>query len=144
LPLSDGAGPAKLHALPFMASDVAAIDAERQLLSADVVDRAASGLGVAAHGADPERAARMDPAVIGTGAGILLPFMASDVAAIDAERQLLSAEDGLYIRTIRDGQLSLFCPLEAEDAGPAPSLRGNSNRRFSRISTHHAVSVAGS
>jgi sugar lactone lactonase YvrE len=36
---------------------------------------------------------------------------------IDAERQLLSAEDGLYIRTIRDGQLSLFCPLEAEDAG---------------------------
>ncbi|APX83497.1 gluconolaconase [Methylorubrum extorquens] len=46
-----------------------------------------------------------------------LPFMASDVAAIDAERQLLSAEDGLYIRTIRDGQLSLFCPLEAEDAG---------------------------
>ncbi|EHP91145.1 SMP-30/Gluconolaconase/LRE-like region-containing protein [Methylorubrum extorquens DSM 13060] len=46
-----------------------------------------------------------------------LPFMASDVAAIDADRQLLSAEDGLYIRTIRDGQLSLFCPLEAEDAG---------------------------
>lgn len=46
-----------------------------------------------------------------------LPFMASDVAAIDAERHLLSAEDGLYLRTIRDGRLSLFCPLEAGDAG---------------------------
>ena len=46
-----------------------------------------------------------------------LPKMVSDVAAIDSGRQLLSAEDGLYIRTVRDGRLSLFCPLEAEDAG---------------------------
>ncbi|MEH3117659.1 MAG: SMP-30/gluconolactonase/LRE family protein [Methylorubrum populi] len=46
-----------------------------------------------------------------------LPFMASDVAAIDSGRHLLSADDGLYVRTIADGRLSLLCPLEAEDAG---------------------------
>ena len=46
-----------------------------------------------------------------------LPFLASHVAAIDPERQLLAAEDGLYIRSIRDGALSLHCPLEAEEAG---------------------------
>jgi sugar lactone lactonase YvrE len=46
-----------------------------------------------------------------------LPMMVSDVAMIDSSRHLLAAEDGLYIRTVRDGQLSLFCPLEAEDAG---------------------------
>ncbi|KMO42548.1 gluconolaconase [Methylobacterium tarhaniae] len=46
-----------------------------------------------------------------------LPFLASDVAAIDAHRQLLSAEDGLYVRTISDGSLSRLCPLEAEMAG---------------------------
>lgn len=51
-----------------------------------------------------------------------LPFMASDVAAIDAERHLLSAEDGLYLRTIRDGRLSLFCPLEMP--APAPTTGG--------------------
>ncbi|MFG5119878.1 SMP-30/gluconolactonase/LRE family protein [Methylorubrum sp. POS3] len=46
-----------------------------------------------------------------------LPFLASDVAAIDARRQLLSAEDGLYVRTIADGALSRLCPLEAENTG---------------------------
>ena len=53
-----------------------------------------------------------------------LPVMASDVAAIDAGRQLLSAEDGLYVRTIRDGRLSLYCPLEADD----PGTRSNDGR----------------
>ena len=46
-----------------------------------------------------------------------LPLMVSDVARIDPGRQLLSAEDGLYIRTVRDGGLRRFCALEAEDAG---------------------------
>lgn len=46
-----------------------------------------------------------------------LPFLASDVAAIDADRQLLSAEDGLYIRRIADGSLNRLCPLEAETNG---------------------------
>jgi sugar lactone lactonase YvrE len=46
-----------------------------------------------------------------------LPFMASDVAAIDADRQLLSAENGLYIRTLADGRLTPYAPLEADDHG---------------------------
>ncbi len=53
-----------------------------------------------------------------------LPVMASDVAAIDDRRQLLSAEDGLYVRTIADGGLSLCCPLEADD----PGTRSNDGR----------------
>lgn len=46
-----------------------------------------------------------------------LPVMVSDIAAIDAGRHLLSAEDGLYVRTIVDGRLRLFAPLEADDSG---------------------------
>lgn len=45
-----------------------------------------------------------------------LPFMASAIAAIDDERHLLAAEDGLYVRTIVDGGLVLLCGLEADDA----------------------------
>lgn len=45
-----------------------------------------------------------------------LPFMASAIAAIDGERHLLAADDGLYLRD-RDGKIALHCPLEAEDAG---------------------------
>lgn len=43
--------------------------------------------------------------------------MVSDIAGIDADRHLLSAEDGLYVRTIADGRLTLFAPLEALDSG---------------------------
>ncbi|GJE56849.1 MULTISPECIES: SMP-30/gluconolactonase/LRE family protein [Methylobacterium] len=46
-----------------------------------------------------------------------LPFMASAVAAVDGERQLLAGENGLYLRIIADEKLSLHCPLEADDAG---------------------------
>jgi sugar lactone lactonase YvrE len=46
-----------------------------------------------------------------------LPLMASAVAAVDETRHLLAAEDGLYLRSLRDGGLTLFCPLEAERAG---------------------------
>lgn len=53
-----------------------------------------------------------------------LPVMASDVAAIDPNRQLLSAEDGLYLRTVADGALALYCPLEADD----PGTRSNDGR----------------
>ena len=42
--------------------------------------------------------------------------MASALARIDAERQLIVAEDGLYIRAISDGHLTLYCPLEADNA----------------------------
>jgi len=53
-----------------------------------------------------------------------LPFMASDVAAIDPGRHLLSAEDGLYVRTVADGRLVLYAPLEADD----PATRSNDGR----------------
>jgi sugar lactone lactonase len=46
-----------------------------------------------------------------------LPLMASVVAFIDDERQLLATENGLYIRNIVDGRLALLVPLEADDAG---------------------------
>jgi len=42
--------------------------------------------------------------------------MASALARIDAERQLIAAEDGLYIRTIGDGRMTLYCPLEADNS----------------------------
>ncbi|KQP77446.1 SMP-30/gluconolactonase/LRE family protein [Methylobacterium sp. Leaf117] len=44
-----------------------------------------------------------------------LPVMASAVAAIDEGCHLLAAEDGLYVRSLGDGTLARFCPLEADD-----------------------------
>ncbi|MDP3896835.1 MAG: SMP-30/gluconolactonase/LRE family protein [Mesorhizobium sp.] len=43
-----------------------------------------------------------------------LPVMASAIAAIDAERQLLVAADGLYVRDRSTGRLTLHTPLEAD------------------------------
>jgi sugar lactone lactonase YvrE len=42
--------------------------------------------------------------------------MASALARIDAERQLIAAEDGLYIRSIGDGSMTLYRPLETDNA----------------------------
>ena len=36
-----------------------------------------------------------------------LPFMASAIATIDADRQLIAAEDGIYVRDVRTGALTL-------------------------------------
>lgn len=44
-----------------------------------------------------------------------LPVVGSALAAIDAERQMLVCEDGLYIRNVADGALSLHTPLEADN-----------------------------
>lgn len=44
-----------------------------------------------------------------------LPFMASALATIDAERQLVAAEDGLYVRERASGRLTLHTPLEANN-----------------------------
>ena len=44
-----------------------------------------------------------------------LPFMASAIATIDADRQLIAAEDGIYIRDVRTGALTLHTPLEADN-----------------------------
>jgi len=41
--------------------------------------------------------------------------MASALARIDGERQLIVAEDGLYIRSVADGRISLFAAVEADN-----------------------------
>lgn len=50
--------------------------------------------------------------------------MASALGRIDAERQLIVAEDGLYIRKPVDGAMTLFLPLEADN----PATRSNDCR----------------
>ncbi len=50
--------------------------------------------------------------------------MASAMARIDAKRQLLVTEDGLYIRHVADGRIELFAPLEADN----PTTRSNDAR----------------
>jgi sugar lactone lactonase YvrE len=52
-----------------------------------------------------------------------LPFMASALAYVDEGRQLLAAEDGLYLRRVSDGVIE---PLIAVD--PGPSTRSNDSR----------------
>jgi sugar lactone lactonase YvrE len=46
-----------------------------------------------------------------------LGMMASALGRIDDKRQLIVAEDGLYVRDIADGRLTLYRPLEADNAG---------------------------
>ena len=53
-----------------------------------------------------------------------LDVMASALARIDAHRQLLVADDGLYIRAVADGRMELFRPLEADN----PATRSNDAR----------------
>ncbi|NDV88466.1 SMP-30/gluconolactonase/LRE family protein [Aurantimonas aggregata] len=53
-----------------------------------------------------------------------LPFMASVLAVIDGDRQLMAAQDGLYVRDRRSGRLSLHRPMEAENA----ATRSNDGR----------------
>jgi sugar lactone lactonase len=46
-----------------------------------------------------------------------LPRMASVIARVDDERQLLGMEDGLYLRRVADGALTLVAPLEDDKPG---------------------------
>jgi len=72
------------------------------------------------------REGRLFEAHLGTGSIRVHPLgrMASALGRIDAERQLIVAEDGLYIRNIGDGAMALFCPLEADN----PVTRSNDAR----------------
>jgi sugar lactone lactonase len=54
----------------------------------------------------------------------ILGRMASALGRIDAERQLIVAEDGLYIRNLADGAMTLYRPLEADN----PTTRSNDSR----------------
>jgi sugar lactone lactonase len=60
----------------------------------------------------------------GTVTSHALPPMASVLAFIDDQRQLLATENGLYIRDIADGRLTLHTPLEADNA----ATRSNDGR----------------
>lgn len=53
-----------------------------------------------------------------------LPFMASAIARVDGSRQLIAAENGLYLRDVATGDLSLVKPLEAD----RPGNRSNDGR----------------
>ncbi|MFT4119578.1 SMP-30/gluconolactonase/LRE family protein [Bradyrhizobium sp.] len=65
------------------------------------------------------REGRLFEAKLG-GGGIrthALGRMASALGRIDADRQLIVADDGLYIRRLADGAMTLFQPLEADNPG---------------------------
>ena len=53
-----------------------------------------------------------------------LPVMGSAIATIDADRQLLVAEGGIYVRDAKTGALTLHTPLEADK----PTNRSNDSR----------------
>ena len=53
-----------------------------------------------------------------------LPSMASMIARIDGEHQLVAMENGLYLRARSDGELALLAPLEADDS----ATRSNDGR----------------
>jgi sugar lactone lactonase YvrE len=53
-----------------------------------------------------------------------LPLMASVLAFIDDQRQLLATENGLYVRDVASGRLTLHTPLEADNA----ATRSNDGR----------------
>jgi sugar lactone lactonase YvrE len=53
-----------------------------------------------------------------------LDVMGSALARIDAHRQLLVADDGLYVRDLADGRMVLYRPLEADN----PATRSNDAR----------------
>ena len=53
-----------------------------------------------------------------------LPFMASALGVIDAERQLLVTETGLHVRDVKTGALTLHTPVEADN----PATRSNDFR----------------
>lgn len=69
---------------------------------------------------------RLFEARLATGEIVIhaLPFMASALAAVDAQRQLLSTEGGLVLRDIATGRLDLLAPVEADN----PSTRSNDAR----------------
>jgi sugar lactone lactonase YvrE len=69
---------------------------------------------------------RLFEAHLGSGQARIheLGRMASALARIDAGRQLIAAEDGLYIRSVADGSLVLYRPLEAD----SPGTRSNDAR----------------
>ncbi len=69
---------------------------------------------------------RLFQAHLGSGRTTIqsLGVMGSALGRIDAQRQLLVADDGLYVRTLADGRMELLLPLEADN----PATRSNDAR----------------
>lgn len=69
---------------------------------------------------------RLFEVTLSSGRAIIhhLPVMASALARIDAGRQLLVADDGLYVRSVAYGGVELLCALEADN----PLTRSNDAR----------------
>jgi len=69
---------------------------------------------------------RLFEARLGTGQTTIhsLDVMGSALGRIDAHRQLLVADDGLYVRDTADGRMTLYRPLEADN----PATRSNDAR----------------
>jgi sugar lactone lactonase YvrE len=72
----------------------------------------------------PERTLFQADLALGAVTSHALPVMASMLAFIDDQRQLLAAEDGLYIRNVAHGRLALHTPLEADNT----ATRSNDGR----------------
>ncbi|BDA84106.1 gluconolactonase [Aureimonas sp. SA4125] len=53
-----------------------------------------------------------------------LPFMASQLSVIDAERQMIFADTGLFVRDVTSGNLTLHTAIEADNA----ATRSNDGR----------------
>lgn len=53
-----------------------------------------------------------------------LPLMASALAAVDGDRQILATENGLYVRWRTSGTLTQFCAIDADK----PAMRSNDAR----------------
>lgn len=68
----------------------------------------------------------LERAIDGGGRTIVheLPWMASILASIDDERQLIASEIGLHIRDMRSGALTDYMPVEADN----PATRANDGR----------------
>lgn len=61
---------------------------------------------------------RLFEAQLGSGRTTIhsLGVMGSALGRIDAHRQLVVADDGLYVRAVADGRMELFRPLEADNS----------------------------
>ena len=61
---------------------------------------------------------RLFEAKLGTGQTTIhsLEVMGSAFGRIDAHRQLVVADDGLYVRELSNGRMTLYRPLEADNA----------------------------
>jgi len=61
---------------------------------------------------------RLFEAKLGTGQTTIhsLEVMGSALGRIDAHRQLVVADDGLYVRELSNGRMTLYRPLEADNA----------------------------